>query len=249
MATMTWDRPDPFSWTLTMSRPVSPDGEKHRAESATFGEGDTGLTVLAALDDATLVRTCTEGRLEAFDVLVERHRRLVYQLCYRFVANHEDANDLSQEVFLRAYRALKGFRGQSSVATWLYRVGVNVCLNRVSVKTPQREPLDDNAHVDGAESATERLMRRERAAEVRRAVARLPEKQRAALILRVYHDMAHSEIAAALGTSAGAAKANVFHALRNLKRLLGEDVEEVGEAGKCGKGLKGGKAWKGGKDL
>ena len=221
MATMAWDRADAFSWTLTMSgRPASPDDKRHRAESGAFSEGDVAFTVLAALDDVTLVRICVDGRLDAFDVIVERHRRPVYQLCYRFVANHEDANDLSQEVFLRAYRALKGFRGQSSVATWLYRIGVNVCLNRVSVKVPPKEPLDDNAHVDQAESATERLMRRERAAEVRRAVLRLPQKQRAALILRVYHDMTHSEIAAALGTSAGAAKANVFHALRNLKRLL-----------------------------
>lgn len=224
MATMAWDRAV-FSWTLTMADGPAAAGDKaHRARTEALGEGHQyhlGPVVLTGLDDATLVRICVAGRLDAFDVLVERHRRPVYQLCYRFVANHEDANDLSQEVFLRAYRALKGFRGQSTVATWLYRIGVNVCLNRVSVKVPPREPLDDNAHVDGAESAPDRLMRRERAAEVRRAVARLPAKQRAALILRVYHDMPHSDIAAALGTSVGAAKANVFHALRNLKRLLG----------------------------
>ena len=71
----------------------------------------------------------------AFDVIVERHRRSVYQLCYRFVGNHEDASDLSQDVFLRAYRGLGKFRGGSSLSTWLYRIGVNLCLNRVSRKT------------------------------------------------------------------------------------------------------------------
>ena len=60
----------------------------------------------------------------------------MYQLCYRFVGNHEDASDLSQDVFLRAYRGLRSFRGRSSLATWLYRIGVNVCLNRVSAKAP-----------------------------------------------------------------------------------------------------------------
>ena len=227
MATLTWDRAQVLSWTLRMSsRPAAPDDKAHPVALPVLSGGDVGETALSGLDDATLVRICVGGRLDAFDVIVERHRRPVYQLCYRCVANHEDANDLSQEVFLRAYRALKGFRGQSTVATWLYRIGVNVCLNRVSIKVPPREPLDDNAHVDRAESATERLMRRERASEVRRAVARLPGKQRAALILRVYHDMTHSEIAAVLGTSAGAAKANVFHALRNLKRLLGGETGE-----------------------
>ena len=72
----------------------------------------------------------------------------MYQLCYRFVGNHEDASDLSQDVFLRAYRGLRGFRGQSSLATWLYRIGVNVCLNRVSAKAPLdglTEPIEDRA--------------------------------------------------------------------------------------------------------
>src|SRR5215217_1672061 len=100
------------------------------------------------LDEAGLVAACRQGTAGAFDVLVERHRRPVYQLCYRFVGNHEDASDLSQEVFLRAFRGLRNFRGQSSLGTWLYRIGVNVCLNRVSVKTPRTEPLEERQHVD-----------------------------------------------------------------------------------------------------
>src|SRR5216683_2352137 len=90
---------------------------------------------LADLDDHRLVEACLSGQTGAFDVIVQRHRRSVYQLCYRFVSNHEDASDLSQDVFLRAHRGLRSFRGQSSLATWLYRIGVNVCLNRVSAKT------------------------------------------------------------------------------------------------------------------
>jgi len=179
---------------------------------------------LDQLTEAELVYACLEGRLEAFDLIVERHRRPVYQLCYRFVGNHEDASDLSQDVFLRAYRGLRGFRGQSSLATWLYRIGVNVCLNRVSVKTPPSDPIEERDVADGRiESPSERLVRQERAARVRSAISGLPRKQRATLILRMYHEMSHQEIANVLGSSVGAVKANFFHALGNLKKLLGDE--------------------------
>ena len=141
------------------------------------------------------------------------------------MGNHEDASDLTQDVFLRAYRGLRNFRGQSSLGTWLYRIGVNVCLNRLSVKAPHTEPIEDRQHVDmRRERADDGVLRTERAARVRAAIAQLPRKQRAALILRMYHDMAHHEIAAALGSSVGAVKANVFHALQNLKKLLGDEA-------------------------
>lgn len=176
---------------------------------------------VSAAPDADVVAACLAGHPGAFDVIVERHRRAVYRVCYRFVANHEDASDLSQEVFVRAYRGLGRFRGDASLTTWLYRIAVNVSLNRVSLKAPTHEPLDAATHVDTRlESAAEGLMREERASQVRQAVSRLPTRQRAALVLRVYEEMSHQEIAATLGTSVGAAKANVFHALRNLKRLL-----------------------------
>ena len=204
------------AWTIAGTKPewdltvVRPDPGAAEISFADLGEAD-------------LVAACLNGASGAFDVIVERHRRSVYQLCYRFVGNHEDASDLSQDVFLRAYRGLKHFRGQSTLATWLYRIGVNVCLNRVSVKTPLNEPIEADQHIDArSESPADRVLRGERAARVRAAIAQLPKKQRAALILRMYHDMSHQEIATAVGSSVGAVKANVFHALCNLKKLLGE---------------------------
>jgi RNA polymerase sigma-70 factor (ECF subfamily) len=176
---------------------------------------------LSELSDAALVKACLAGRADAFDRLVEQHRRSVYQLCYRFVGNHDDANDLSQDVFLRAYRGLRGFRAQSSLRTWLYRIGVNVCLNRVGAKRLQSEPIGDQQFIDPrAESPSDRMLRDEQAARVRLAIAELPPKQRATLILRMYNEMSHQEIADVLGSSVGAVKANFFHALGNLKRLL-----------------------------
>ena len=173
--------------------------------------------------DTALVEACLAGRREAFDVIVTRYRRQVYQLCYRFVGNHEDASDLTQDVFVRAYRALGRFRGQSSLSTWLYRIGVNVSLNKVGAKRPSPGTLADTERLPAqVESPVDALLRGERAARVRAAIQRLPRKQRATLILRVYHDLPHDEIAKIVGSSAGAVKANFFHALNNLKKLLGD---------------------------
>jgi len=187
------------------------------------GPGDARLTELENLTEAQLVEACLAGRSGAFDLVVERHRRTVYQLCYRFVGNHEDASDLSQDVFLRAYRGLRSFRGGSSLSTWLYRIGVNVCLNRVTAKRPIMEDIDARPHVDTVhEPQDERVLREERAVRVRTAIAKLPPKQRATLVLRMYQELSYEEIAGILDSSVGAVKANFFHALNNLKKLMAE---------------------------
>ena len=181
-----------------------------------------GERPLDQLDEQQLVAACLAGRAGAFDLVVERHRRSVYQLCYRFVGSHEDASDLSQDTFLRAYRGLRSFRGQSTLATWLYRIGVNVCLNRMAVKKPAMEDIDARQHVDTRrESQVDRVLREERGAQVRAAIAQLPPKQRATLVLRMYQELSHEEIAQVLGSSVGAVKANFFHAMGNLKKILG----------------------------
>ena len=174
-------------------------------------------------DDRQAIAACQQGEREAFDRLVERYQRDVYRLCYRYVNNHQDANDMAQDVFLKAYRAIGRFRGDSSFSTWLYRIAVNTCLNfRAARRLPQDELSDQIA--DGGASAAERLHQAERSAEVRRAVSRLPEKQRATLILKIYQDLTHEEVAGILGSSVGTVKANLFHALANLKKLLTADA-------------------------
>ncbi len=205
-----------FAWTLSrMSEPG------RGVEVVRRGREAAGANPLASLEEPALVDACLAGDTRAFDVIVERHRRQIYLLCYRFVGNHEDASDLAQDVFVRAFRGLRTFRGRSSLSTWLYRIGVNLCLNRMGARPPATQPLEERRHVDVAvESPDERLLKQERAALVRSAIARLPRKQRATLILRLYHDMPHQQIAEVLGSSVGAVKANFFHALANLKRQL-----------------------------
>ncbi len=170
-------------------------------------------------DDREAVEACRRGEREAFDRLVERYQRHVYRLCYRYVNNHHDANDMAQEVFLKAYRALGRFRGDSSFSTWLYRIAVNTCLNFRAARRPQIDELPDTI-ADPAAGIADRLDRDEQSRQVREAVSRLPEKQRATLILKIYHDLTHEEVAQVLGSSVGTVKANLFHALGNLRRLL-----------------------------
>ena len=213
------------SGSLSPRQGLSDSGPARLTRHDSMAAADTPVE---DLDEKALVEACLANHPGAFDLIVERHRRSVYQLCYRFAGNHEDASDLSQDVFVRAFRGIRSFRGQSSIATWLYRIGVNACLNRASAKTTLgklTEPIDDRQFVDaGAESASDRIIKNERAARVRAAIALLPPKQRATLILRTYQELSHQEIAAILGSSVGAVKANFFHALANLKTLLGDEI-------------------------
>ena len=170
-------------------------------------------------DDREAVAASQRGERQAFDVLVEKYQRDIYRLCYRYVNDHQDANDMAQEVFVKAYRALGRFRGDSSFSTWLYRITVNTCLNFRASRRPPAVELPD-ALPDRAPGALESLERDERSRLVREAVSRLPEKQRATLILKVYHELTHEEVATILGSSVGTVKANLFHALGNLRKML-----------------------------
>lgn len=172
-------------------------------------------------DDQALVVATLAGQGEAFDELVTRHRRHVYQVCYRFAHGHEDASDLTQDVFLKVYRALGSFKGESSFKTWLYRIAVNVGLSRAARKVPETTPLDPS-HVgaDPTLDYEEALDRPRVAARVRAAVDRLPPRQRAAVVLRMLEGLTHEEAAQILGCSVGTVKANVFHGLRRLRTLL-----------------------------
>ena len=113
----------------------------------------------AYANDAELVTACLEGAPGAFATLMEQHQRRVYNLCYRFVGNHEDASDLSQEVFLRVHRGLHRFQGGAALSTWLYRIAVNVSLNHVGVKRPITEPVEPEASSIGGANRRWRLSR------------------------------------------------------------------------------------------
>jgi RNA polymerase sigma-70 factor, ECF subfamily len=170
------------------------------------------------------IAACRRGEREAFDTLVARYQRPIYRLCYRYVNNHEDANDLAQEAFLKAWRAIGRFRGDSAFSTWLYRIAVNACLNHRALRRPATQELED-VLADPRPGAEARVERDDEARRVREAVSRLPDRQRATLILKVYHDLTHAEVAEILGSTVGTVKANLFHALGNLRRQMGKSEE------------------------
>jgi RNA polymerase sigma-70 factor (ECF subfamily) len=193
-----------------------------RAGAAGAATG-AGSADQAVLDDRALVAATLAGDRAAFDVLVRRPQRAVYTICHRFTGNHADASDLAQDAFVRAYRGLARFKGDAALSTWLHRIAVNVCLTRVSLKGPVLGPIEPLDPVDDRGERPDDPLRRARdAPHVKAAIARLPKQQRLTVILRVYHDLPHEEIARALGRSVGTVKANFFHALRNLRTLLGD---------------------------
>ena len=121
-------------------------------------------------------------------------------------------------------RAIGRFRGRSAFSTWLYRIAVNACLNFRSSKRPQSMELPETL-ADPAMGAEKNVERQDEARRVRQAVGRLPEKQRATLILKIYHELTHQEVAQILGSKVGTVKANLFHALGNLRKLVAEEGE------------------------
>src|SRR5271169_3755091 len=94
-------------------------------------------------EDSEAILACQRGDREAFDALVERYQRDVYRLCFRYVNNHQDASDMAQEAFIKAFRAISRFRGESSFSTWIYRIAINTCLNFRSSRKPPAEEVTE----------------------------------------------------------------------------------------------------------
>ncbi len=169
--------------------------------------------------DEELVRRSQSGNQNAFNELVLRYQEKVYWIARRFTGNHDNADEVTQEVFCKMFDSLKDFRGESSLYTWLYRVTVNVSLNFLR-KQKVREFLriDEMFDVEApdAESPDSLVEKDEHKALVEEAVAALPEKQKAVFVLRYYEEMPYEEIAKVLETSVGGLKANYFHAIRKI---------------------------------
>jgi RNA polymerase sigma-70 factor (ECF subfamily) len=176
---------------------------------------------VARLEEKAAIEACLGGDASAFDLLVTRHQKTIQRVCYRFTGNTEDAADLTQEVFVKAYRSLPKFRGTSAFSTWLYRIAVNACLSFKASKKNRAEELDEDHDVESiGPSAEEVLDSRMNAATLRKALEALPEKQRLTVIMKVLEERTHLEVAEILGSNVGTVKANLFFAIRNLRKLL-----------------------------
>lgn len=175
--------------------------------------------------DFELIDRVLSGNRLAFEELVKRYRKSVYHLTFRMVHNYEDAADLSQDTFLKAYQGLRKFKKRSSFHTWLYRITVNLCINHLRKKGNRQYVGLEKTQMVQHPDVLDKLAMEELQDTVKRAVNALPEKQRAAVILRIYHGLSHKEISDVLGCSVGTVKANYFHAIRNLRKLLKYSAE------------------------
>lgn len=190
--------------------------------SSPVGHSDSEARDLIRLEEREAIEACLAGDASAFDALVVRHQKAIHRVCYRFTGNAEDAADLTQEVFVKAYRSLSKFRGTSAFSTWLYRIAVNACLSfKAARKNRPNEEWDEQhdvaASTPGVEESLDAQMN---AASVRAALDTLPERQRLTVIMKVLEERTHAEVADILGSNVGTVKANLFFAIRNLRKQL-----------------------------
>jgi RNA polymerase sigma-70 factor (ECF subfamily) len=181
-----------------------------------------------ASTDEELVARSMGGDLDSFNQLVLRWERPIYALAYRVIGREEDARDVCQETFLRAFRALGGFKGQAKFSSWLYRIALNLC--RDWIRRERRQPLAQTpegvdlvelaGEAEDTESIEELVARKEIGAAVAKAMALLPEEQRTAIVLKEYHGLTFQEIADQLDCPLSTVKTRLYQGLSVLRRRL-----------------------------
>ncbi|MBN8575112.1 MAG: sigma-70 family RNA polymerase sigma factor [Candidatus Kapabacteria bacterium] len=184
-------------------------------------------TVLFALEsDNDILREYKSGDTErAVTFFVRKYQRFVYSIALRYTKNNEDAQDIAQDVFVKAINSLKSFRGEASLKTWLYRITVNACKNEMRKKKLLRffDFANDDEEFDAVspEPGPDQLHANvEFYRNVHKALAQLPEKQRETFALRYFDELTYEEISNILGTSVGGLKANYFQAVQKLMIIL-----------------------------
>lgn len=192
------------------------------------------------VSEQDLVRQCQAGRTDAFDELVTRYRTRIFAMIYNMVHNEQDAWDLAQESFLKAWRSIKRFRGKSTFYTWIYRIVMNVTidwLRKKQIKAGGAE-FDDSIQLKEIDPASKTVpradplphMRMERA-EIRSriddAIRQLSPDHRAVILMKEIEEMQYHEIAEALGCSIGTVMSRLFYARKKLQNLLKDVYENV----------------------
>ncbi len=179
------------------------------------------------MDDRELIRKLKdpETRSNAFLQLIEKYQERIYVHIRRMVIDHEDANDLVQEVFIKVYQKIESFREDSKIYTWIYRIATNACLNFLAAKKRRMffslesttdqliSKLDESILIDGDE-----IQRKLHA-----AILKLPKKQQLVFNLKYFDEMKYEEIHEITGTSVGALKASYHHAVNKIEEYLKEN--------------------------
>ncbi len=176
--------------------------------------------------DEELVSLATAGDPESFNQLVVRWERQIFALAYRVLGREEDARDVCQETFLRAFRGIKGFKGQAKFSSWLYRIALNLSHDwmRRDKRANHLLPLDTESEPEPAgqpvETAEGRALRRDLGRVITEAMATLPEEQRTTIVLKEYHGLTFQEIADLQGCPLSTVKTRLYQGLGVLRRQL-----------------------------
>lgn len=179
-----------------------------------------------------MIRSVLQGNPDNYRYLVEKYQQMVFRTCMGFVHSKDDADDLTQDVFIQAYQALARFKGDSAFSTWLYRIAVNASLNKIRKSplknflqrfenfTGKKDEHEAVVSVSTGEDPEKMLIRQELIEAVRHALDALPENQRIAIILSKYDDLSQKEIAEIMDTTEGAVEALLQRAKKNLRDKL-----------------------------
>lgn len=203
-------------------------GRPAGASGRSSGEGTTLTVQGLAITDEELVARSMDGDVDSFNQLIKRWERPIYALAYRTLGREDDARDVCQETFLRAYRAISGFKGQAKFSSWLYRIALNLCRDWMRrqrrtpvVQMPEDVDISELAAAQGPTESIETLVgRREIGRAVAVAMATLPEEQRTAILLKEYHGLTFQEIAEMQGCPLSTVKTRLYQGLSVVRRQL-----------------------------
>ena len=174
--------------------------------------------------DRELVKKAKRGNAEAFSTLVQRHQHIVYNLAYRYMRDSNLAEDMAQEAFLKGFRLLKGFRGDCSFSTWMYRVTSSVCLTEIARRKKRGEVQLDAHH--GGVYEDGKAEARDSADVIRRCVTQLPERYATIITMYYLQEMPYAEIAAAMAIPIGTLKTWMFRARKELRLVVEKELPD-----------------------
>jgi RNA polymerase sigma-70 factor (ECF subfamily) len=176
-------------------------------------------------EDKDIIESFKCGNKNAFNLIVLKYQKRIYWLVRKFVLFHDDADDITQEVFLKLYKSISDFRGDSALYTYIYKIAVNYSLNHLKKnKTLSAHKIDIDTEVfklKSNEPNSDEIYDNDiNAKMIQKAIQILPEQQRAVFTLRFYEELPYEEIASILGKSVGGLKANYFHAFKKIRNYL-----------------------------
>ncbi len=175
--------------------------------------------------EKALIEKCKKGDVWAFEKLIFDYQKKVFNICYRYLQNHEDASEFAQEVFIKIYKGISGFKGQSSVSTWIYKITVTTCIDELRRRKNKNTLSIDDVEkkidiLDPHSCPHENYEKKEFKKEIQNAISSLSEEYKSVIILRDLQGLSYEEISTILDIPLGTVKSRIKRARENIKEYL-----------------------------